>query len=195
MTNSVMTTVHFAQLSMYIDQHSGGKGGHNEVAKGSFAIPFRNWQVGYVVTASRGQSDEEWTIKEIKSADNKPHREDCTITLVNKAQELREVKGSTAQSGYEFKSTGDIPPPAPEERTDVKPLGILLEGIREFYPRNNGEGTRILMHDKTVYIVLEPFAAIWAMMIEAGIAVGSNTDRSKRKAVEGAMTGAELQGN
>lgn len=187
--------VHVVQLSMYLDQHSGGKGGHQEVAKGSFAIPFRNWQPGYVVTASRSQNDEEWTIKNIVSADGKPHREDCVITLVNKAEETREVKGSTAQSGYEFKSTGDVPPPAPEERSDVKPFGVQLEGIREWYPRANGEGTRIIMHDKTAYIVLESFTTIWDLMIEAGIAIGPHTDRSKRKPVEGAMTGAELQGN
>jgi len=191
-----MTT--FIWLSMYIDQHSGGKGNHDNVASGTFRIPFKDWKVGYVLVATRSaNTEEEWTIQNIQSPDGKPRREDCTIRLVNKAQEVRELKGSSVQSGYEFKSTGDVEvePSAVPERTDVKPLAVTVEGIREFYPRNNGEGTRLIMHDKTVYIVLEPFKTIWGMLIEAGVTLGEHRDRSKRKSVDGAMTGAELQGN
>jgi hypothetical protein len=185
------------QLSMYLDQHGGGKGKGQEVASGSFKIPFASWVEGYVVIADqrRSQSDEEWTIKTIASTDGKMHREETTVTLVNKAAEVREVKGSTLSSSYEFKSTGDVPPTMPDQRADVKPLAIDLEGVREFYPRNNAEGTRLLMHDKTVYIVLEPFASLWQAMQEAGLTVGTYTEHRKRKANDGAMTGPNLQGN
>lgn len=186
------------KLSMYIDQRSGGKGNKSQdtVASGSFKIPFSSWLVGYVVVSSRSSTPgEEWTIKEIKSTDGKLRREDCEATLINSAAEVRLVKGSTLQSGYEFKSTGDLPPPATNERTDVKEFGIDLEGIREFYPRNNAEGTRVIMHDKTVYIVLEKFDYIWRKFKEAGLSVGAHDEYRKRKTNEGAMTGAELEGN
>jgi hypothetical protein len=187
------------QLSMYIDQHGKGGGKHQEVASGSFKLPFSAWALGHVVIADqrRSNNDEEWTIKAIGSSDGKMHREDCTITLVNKAAETREVKGSTLQSGYEFKSIGDaVPPPELEQaRTDVKPLGVDLEGIREFYPRNSGEGTRLLMHDKTIYIVLESFSFIWRAMQEAGLTVGVYKSRLKNKEVEGAATAPNLEGN
>lgn len=187
------------QLSMYLDQHGGGKSKSKEVATGSFKLPFGTWIVGYVLIADqrRSTNDEEWMIKSIASSDGKVHREDCTVTLVNKAAETREVKGSTLQSGYEFKSTGDLPPPesVPEQRTDIKPIGIDLEGIREFYPRNGGEGTRLLMHDKTIYIILDSFDAVWRAMQNAGLTVGTYRSYQKRKEVEGAMTGPNLEGN
>jgi hypothetical protein len=170
---------------MYLDQHGGGKG--KTAATGTFIAPFRSWIVGYVVVASRSSNEEEWTIKDIYSSDGKMRREDCEVQLINKAGETRLLKGSTLQSGYEFRSSGDLPPPATEERTDVKSLGINIEGIREFYPRSAGEGTRLLMHDKTIYIVAEPFYYIWDLLEAAGTSIG--------KVGNGAMTGAEPQGN
>jgi hypothetical protein len=178
-------TAKFIKLSMFLDQRGGGKG--KDTAKGTFLVPFRNWVQGYVLVASRSSNDEEWTIAEITSADGHMRREECEVRLVNKAGETRQVKGSTLQSGYEFRSSGDVVPPVTEERSDVKPIGIDMEGIREFYPRNAGEGTRIVMHDKTAYVVAEPFYYIWDRMEAAGITVG--------KVGDGAMTGPELQGN
>lgn len=180
-----MTT--FIELSMYIEQHQSRGGNKSDAARGTFSIPFKNWKPGYVLIASRSSSDEEWTIKNIESTDGIPHREDCVIDLVNKAGELRQVKGSTAQSGYEFKSTGDVPMPKAEERQDIKPITINATAIREFYPRNHGEGTRVIMHDKTAYIVLESYTAVREMLLGNGLALASNGT--------GAMTGAELQGN
>jgi hypothetical protein len=178
-------TAKFTKLHMYLDQRGGGKG--KGVAQATFTAPFRNWVVGYVVVASRSSNDEEWTIRAISSADGSMRREECEVGLINKAGETRQVKGSTLQSGYEFRSTGDLPPPTQEERSDVKLLGVNIEGIREFYPRNAGEGTRILMIDKTIYIVAEPFYVIWDILEAAGVTVG--------KVANGAMTGAEPQGN
>jgi hypothetical protein len=178
-------TAKFIKLNMYLNQRSGGKSG--DVAKSTFTAPFRNWIVGYVVVASRSSNDEEWTINCILSPDGKIRREDCEVTLVNKAGETRQVKGSTLQSGYEFRSSGDLPPPPTEERSDVKPIGVNLEGIREFYPRNRGEGTRILMHDKTTYIVAEGFDVIWDALHTAGLNIA--------KIANGAGTGAILDGN
>jgi hypothetical protein len=171
-------TAMFIKLSMYLDQRSGGK----DVAKSTFSVPFRNWLPGYVVV-TRSSGDEEWTIAAIHSPDNKMRRENCEVQLINKAGETRLVKGSTLQSGYEFRSSGDLPVPPTDERSDIKPISISVQGIREFYPRNQGEGTRILMHDKTTYIVAESFYAIWDMLTEVlGVSPGKAGN-------SGAMTG------
>ncbi len=155
----------FAQLSMYLDQH----GGKNVTVNASLTLPFKRWKSGYVVVSSRGSDDEEWTIKRIDSADGIPAREDCTVTLINKSTEIREVKGSTLQSGYKFRSTGDLPMPEPEEREDTKSIAIAPSGVREFYPRKDAStGTRIIMNDKTTYIVAEDFKTVWARFAEIG---------------------------
>jgi hypothetical protein len=170
----------FAVLSMFLDQH----GGKSDVAKGSLAptIPFRNWKVGYVVVSNRAEGGEEWTIKNIASADGLLHREDCTVDITNKAGETRNLKGSTLQAGYAFVSTGDMPAPEPEARTDVKPFGVQPAhgGVREFYPRSNGEGTRIIMGDKTTYIVAESFMEVWQKFAAAGVVIAQSEHSTKK---------------
>lgn len=155
----------FAKLSMFLDQHGGKK---NAATNAVMTLPFKRWKVGYVVVASRTDDTEEWMIKSINSKDGIPAREDCTASLINKASEIREVKGSTLQSGYKFKSTGDQPMPTPEEREDTKPIAIAPSGVREFYPRKEGEGTRIILNDKTTYIVSEDFKTVWARFASIG---------------------------
>jgi hypothetical protein len=164
-----------AKLSMFLDQHGGKSSPNHVVSQATFELPFKKWKAGYVVVASRSDSDEEWVIKSIQSADGVLRRDDCSVTLINKATEVREVKGSTLQGSYKFKSTGDLPAPEMTElaegRTDVKPIGVDPRGVREFYPRQKGEGTRILMNDKTTYIVCEPFDVVWRKFAAVGAAL------------------------
>lgn len=141
-------TLAFIQLQMFAEQN-GRKAGS---VKMESAVPFKQWKVGYIVRGSQ----EDFTIKRIDSSDGAMHYQDCTVELENKAGETRVVKGSTLQSGYNFVSKGDVVEP-PTERTDVIPFGVNAAGIREFYPRKSGEGTRILMMDKTAYIVADSF--------------------------------------
>lgn len=171
----MMPTPVFVKLSMFIDQNSRGRSNSSQSA--AMVIPFKRWRVGYVLVSERAAAGDEWTIKTIESPDGQPHRENCTITLINASGELRLVKGSTAQSTYQFKSTGDAEPPPQEERADVKPIVVSVIGIREFYPRSHGnEGTRILMHDKTAYIVAEPFGYVLEQVQIAGLVVGSHSN-------------------
>lgn len=163
------------RLNMFIEQHKG-RSGSGFKAVGPIAVPPKNWKVGYVLTS--GTNPEQWTIKEIVSNDGKLHREDCTVKLKNAADEIRDLKGSSLMSGsYAFFSTGDVvEEPTVQEREDVMPFAVAIAGIREFYPRKNGEGCRLLMHDKTAYIVLEDFRAIWKLIETAGAAVGKTKD-------------------
>lgn len=177
----------FARLSMFLDQHGGKKSG-NVASRAALSVPFKRWKPGYVVVSSRSNDAEEWTIKKIDSADGVPAREDCMVSLVNTATEIREVKGSTLQSSYKFHSTGDLPPPAPEEREDTKPIAVAPGGVREFYPRKDGEGTRIIMNDKTTYIVSEDFKTVWARFAAVGAALVRINDT-------GAIEPGMLQGN
>lgn len=156
----------FVKLSMFINQNQK-KSNHTEA---TFVPPFGSWKIGHVLVGSRTTEFEEWTIKSIDSADGKPRREDCVVSLVNTAGELRQVKGSTLQSSYRFHSVGDVveEPKASPKRTDVQPMGIDPNGVREFYPRKSGDGTRILMHDKTAYIVAETFDEVWKLFHEVG---------------------------
>jgi hypothetical protein len=160
----------FIKLHMFRNQHdrSSGTASHG-TASFSAAVPFKNWKVGYIVVTENNATDE-WTIKKIESEDGKLRRENCIVNLQNSAQEERTVKGSTLQSSYKLKGYGDASPPDPEttEREDVKPIGINVAGIREFYERKDGRpGSRVLMLDKTAYVVMEDYNTIWGKVVTA----------------------------
>lgn len=162
------------RLSMFLDQNSRTKNSTDNVASGQLTLPFRLWASGHVLRTEA--NPEEWTIKTIEAApDHRMRREDCMVTLINVAKEMRQVRGATLQSSYKFVSTGDVAPPEPEAeaqlvRTDVKPFAVTVHAIREFYPRKHGnEGTRLIMQDKTAYIVAEPFDTVWSMCAAAGM--------------------------
>jgi hypothetical protein len=157
------------RLSMFLDQNASGRSGSGTSRSADLVIPFRLWKVGYVLRTET--NPEEWTIKNIEAApDHTMRREDCMVTLINVAREMRVVKGATLSSSYKLVGVGDATPPEAEERADVKPFAVAVAGIREFYPRKHGnEGTRVIMHDKTAYIVLESFDTIWGMITVAGM--------------------------
>ena len=156
----------FIKLSMFRDQHSRGMTNQG-TASFSAAVPFKNWKVGYVVVTESNNADE-WTIKKIDSPDGKCRRDDCIVNLQNAASEERTIKGSTLQSSYRLKGYGDASPPEEEERSDVKPIAVNVAGIREFYERKDGRpGSRVLMLDKTAYVVVEDFNTIWAKVVTA----------------------------
>jgi hypothetical protein len=134
-------------------------------------VPFLSWKEGYIVKSTAG---EEWTIKSIQSKEGTVMKhEDCEVTLVNVAGETRTIKSKSLRSGYEYESSGDVkepeaPQPVEVVRDDCVPIIVNIEGIREFYPRKAGEGTRVLMNDKTAYIVADAFAAVSAKYVQAG---------------------------
>jgi hypothetical protein len=159
----------FILLHMYLDQHSDGRG-RSSGATASYSPPVKKWKIGHVLATDN--SDEEWSILKIESDDGIIHREDTSVTLKNIAGELRELKGASLYSRYKFKSPGDVAPEAPEERADVKEIGVSVAGIREFYPRKEGrDGSRVIMHDKTVYVVMEDFPTIWQRVQAASSSV------------------------
>lgn len=161
----------FIKLNMFRDQHSGHgkKNLGNAAAMPAPRIPFLQWKVGYIVEGT----SEEWKIAQIKSADGALHHEDCSVVLVNKADEVRDIKASTLRSSYKFVSTGDQPQPVPEstglmDRDDVQLLIMNIEGMRECHPRSSGEGSRILMMDKTAYIVADTAVEIAVKIDKVG---------------------------
>lgn len=159
--------MHFIRLHMFVEQRKGRASG--SMSNATDSVPFKDWRVGHIVTGS----SEDWTITQINSSDSKMHYQDCEVQLVNKAGEQRTIKGSTLQSGYKFASKGDAvdeetrgtanePLGKYTSRTDVTPFALSTDGVREFYPRKHGaEGTRILMKDKTAYVVAETFEEVW----------------------------------
>lgn len=168
----------FIKLHKFLNQNKRGGTAANH-GTSSFTVPFKKWRPGHVLVSSTASDNEEWTIKKIDSEDGTPNRE-CMATLRNAAGELREIKGSTLQKNYKFQSHGDVPvePEAPvsafEGRIDVEPIGVNVAGIREFMPRSEGrEGCRVLMHDKTSYVVAENFEAIWTHVIRAAASVSA----------------------
>lgn len=161
----------FIKLSMFRNQNDRGTANHG-TASFSAAVPFKNWKVGYIVVTENNPNDE-WTILKIESADGKCRRDECVVSLRNVAQEERTIKGSTLQSSYKLKGYGDAAPPEEEERSDIKPIAVNVAGIREFYERKDGRpGSRVLMLDKTAYVVSEDFNTIWSKVVTA---VGSAT--------------------
>lgn len=164
----------FIKLQMFKDQ-KGGKSDYGRQAFVPPSLPFVNWKAGYFVRSKRSDSPEEWKITKIESADGAMHHEECSVTLENSARELRVVKGTSLRSGYEFSSVGDVvEPPAPPtpdvpEREDVQFLVVNPTGIREYHVRSRGrEGSRVIMSDKTVYIVLETPQQIDGLIVKAG---------------------------
>jgi hypothetical protein len=177
-------SLHMIMLLMFKEQSSKNKGNAN-YGGASFAatlapsLPFPKWKEGYFVK----NATEEFKIVKIKSADGAMHNEDCMVTLVNSSEETRELKGRSLRGGYTFVSYGDETPPnetltggifsdAPV-RDDCTKLYLNIAGIREFYPRKSGEGTRILLLDKTAYIVADTAAEVAAAIIRAGGYIGS----------------------
>lgn len=174
-----MAYVSIIRLMMFKDQSKTKASGFS----GSYTPPplpakytFSQLQVGFTLKSKTPGADEEFTIRKITSSDGKPKNEDCTIDLENKAGETRTVKGSTVRSGYEFASTGDVvvePPavgvmPVTPLREDCEWLGVNIAGIREFYARKRGEGSRILMLDKTAYIVADTVEEVANKIAKAG---------------------------
>lgn len=154
----------FIELNMFKEQNQGkGKNNYGTVPFPAPRVPFPQWKVGYIVKGST----EEWTIKKIDSIDGTMHYEDCTITIVNN-DEIREVKANTLRKSYTFVSSGDQPSPLPTERDDTQIMLLNIEGIREVYPRQNGEGSRILMMDKTAYICADDIKEITAKIKSVG---------------------------
>lgn len=179
------TTANFIILQMFIEQSSKNKGGNFGASAFVPAPPqftFASWQVGFFVASSRSESGEEFKITKITAKDGKMANDDCSVTLQNAAGETREVKGSTLRSSYKFVSVGDVVIEQPKletvatpMRTDCMPLHVNIAGIREFYPRKSGEGTRIIMMDKTAYIVADPIASIELLVRKAGGYTGAGT--------------------
>lgn len=172
-------SVHMIMLLMFKEQSSKNKGNTN-YGSASFgatiapSLPFPKWKEGYFVK----NATEEFKIVKIKSSDGAIHNEDCMVTLVNSSEETRELKGRSLRGGYTFVSYGDVTPPteAPAEvpvRDDCTKLYLNIAGIREFYPRKSGEGTRILMMDKTAYIVADTSTEVAAAIVRAGGYIGA----------------------
>lgn len=155
-----MTTA-FVKLQMFKDQNSRKASSPSLTSASSSAVPFLQWKVGYVIKNKNASSSDTWVIKKITSEDGKMHYQDTVVAIENAAEEKRELKGSTLQSGYEFVSKGDVVDDVQEKpqekpaRDDCEVFVVNVSGIREFYPRKRGEGTRILMQDKTAYIVAD----------------------------------------
>lgn len=148
----------FVTLQMFKNQNSRKSNSYSG-AKMESSVPFLQWKPGYVV---RSKGGENFTIKEINSSDGAMRYQDCSVLLVNIAGETRLLKGATLQTGYEFVSKGDVKDEpegnghAPKaKRDDCVEMDMNVAGIREFYPRKNGDGTRLLMTDKTAYIVAD----------------------------------------
>src|SRR2546427_138751 len=81
------------RLSMFLDQNSRTKNSADNVASGQLTLPFKLWAVGHVLRTEA--NPEEWTIKTIEAApDHKMRREDCMVTLINVAKEMRQVRGA-----------------------------------------------------------------------------------------------------
>jgi hypothetical protein len=159
----------FIMLQMFLAQNSRGSGSSSSsTPRLETNVPFKSWRVGYIVCGKNNQ--EHFTLKEIHSTDGNLNYTDATALLVNAAGESRLVKGSTLQSGYQFVSKGDVEeeteaPPEKPVREDCTRMCINVADIREFYPRKRGaEGTRILMKDKTAYIVADSFDEVWLMV-------------------------------
>lgn len=175
--------MHFIKLQLFIDQNKRSKGSYNAQASMPAPAPkvaFLEWKKGYIVK-SVGSGDE-FTIIDIKSKDGVMHHEDCSLVLTAADGEFRELKASSMRSGrYEFVSYGDVAPPAPPPtaelpmRDDCMPMTVNIAGIREYYPRKMGEGTRILMIDKTAYIVADEVSAVESMIVRAGGYIAGST--------------------
>jgi hypothetical protein len=187
--------MHFITLQLFMDQNKRSKNSYSASASMPAPTPkvgFLEWKVGYIVKATG--SGEEFTIMDIKSKDGLMHHEDCALVLTSAEGEKRELKASSMRSGrYEFSSFGDVAPPAPAKaaavpmRDDCMPFYVNIAGIREFYPRKMGEGTRILMVDKTAYIIADDISAVTALIIKAGgyIATGVIGEVTKADPVGG----------
>lgn len=169
----------FIRLQMFIEQRKKGYSSSAPLPPPTPAArPFPEWKVGYFVKSAVSSNTEEWKITNIESSDGLMHNEDCTVTLQNAAEETRTLKGRSLRASYQFVSTGDVveptpeAPPAPVEvpaREDVQFLTVNIDGIREFYARKyNAEGSRVLMLDKTAYIVVETPTMIHAMIEKTG---------------------------
>lgn len=166
----------FIRLQMFLEQSKKHKG-NADYGSASFAptpqYTFSQWKVGFWIK----NSTEEFKITGIKSSDGAMHNEDTTVTLESAAGEKRELKGSSVRSGYSFVSVGDVEMPKTEvivqDRIDCMPMLINIAGIREFYPRKNAEGTRILMLDKTAYVVADLFPQVETKIAKAGGYIGA----------------------
>jgi hypothetical protein len=176
--------MHFIKVQLFIDQNKRSKGqssyGSASMPPPVPKVPLLDWKKGYVIKSVA--SAEEFTIKEIKSKDGAMHNEDCSVVLVGNDGEMREPKASSMRSGrYEFVSYGDAVPPAPPPtaeppmRDDCMPMTVNIACIREYYPRKMGEGTRILMADKTAYIVADECNEVTGMIIRAGGYIAGST--------------------
>jgi hypothetical protein len=146
----------FIQLQMYKDQHTGEKS-YSGSAPFVATVPFSGWKIGYYVKSGSGTTN--WKITNIESTDGEMHNEDCTVTIQDDADEIRTLKGRSLRAGYQFVSTGDVRG-VPEEtvpavREDCQLMSVNIEGIREYYQRKWGSGSRVLMLDKTAYIVAD----------------------------------------
>jgi hypothetical protein len=170
----------FIKLMLFIEQSKGAKNsfGAASMPAPTPKVPMAQWKVGYIIKGTT--SGEEFTIREIKSKDGAMHHEDCSVVLVGVDSETRELKSSSMRSGrYEYVSSGDAEPPKGPEvvtmREDCMPFIVNIAGIREFYPRKRGEGTRVLMLDKTAYIVADEFGAMEVMIKKAGGVIANGT--------------------
>lgn len=160
----------FIEVHMFKDQKGAGRASAAPAtATLTQAIAFLQWKEKYIVRRKSGADATEYTIVKIDSPDGKMAYNGCTVTLKSAADETVELKGSTLQSGYAFVSKGDaekdglVEAPAKKPgkfdgREDLQPMSIALDGIREFHPRTKGrDGTRIIMKDKTIYVVQEHY--------------------------------------
>jgi hypothetical protein len=168
-------SVRMITLLMFKEQSSKNKGMANYGAAAFLppSLPFPQWKEGYFVK----NATEEYKIMKIKSSDGAMHNEDCTVILVNAAEETRELKGRSLRGGYQFVSYGDVAPPTEPAtspvRDDCVKLFLNIGGVREFYPRKSGEGSRILMMDKTAYIVADTSDEVAAAIVRAGGYIGT----------------------
>lgn len=162
-----MTIAAFIKLQMFIEQSKKGYGQSASFKPAQPTLGFSKWKVGHFIKSE--SAPDEFKITKIESADGAMHNEDCTVTLESATGETRQLKGSSLRSRYQFVSFGDTinleePPP----RDDVMAFYVNPLGIREFYPRKQGEGSRILMMDKTAYIVADTAEDIAKMILRAG---------------------------
>jgi hypothetical protein len=150
----------FNTLDMIIGQ------GKKPSSSSTLDVPsFLDYKIGYRVKSKNGGGNP-FTIM---AMDTDRMTYGSFVTVKDEADEERKLKGATLQSGYTFYDHGDIRDP---QGGAIKTITINVDDIREFYPRKgNAPGTRIILKDKTTYIVANSDVDVRARIISVDAAL------------------------
>lgn len=147
----------FITLNMYLVQNARKDSGPSIET----TAPFLEWKEGFKVRGKNG--GETWTIKAIKDG-TMSYKTRIQLVSENE-EEVKELSGSTLQSGYVFVS-GDS---ATQKKLTTRPMTLEVESISRFYARKAGRpGTRIIFKDKVAYIFDNPFEEVNALVVGTG---------------------------